>query len=220
MTIQNLLERLDPENQTILISLDRPVKIQAFLDSIPYSAEDTNRTPVQVMIDRKAHCLDGAIFAAAVLQQFGFPARLIDMFPDPGKDDDHVLAVFKQNNGYGAIAKSNFTGLRYREPIYRTTRELVLSYFEDFFNVYGEKTLRTYTRILNLSQFDRLDWIWNPFGVEAIENRLLTMPRISLLTPEMTNQLSLVDPISYKAGMLIANPDGLYQPRENQVPPQ
>ncbi len=219
MNMHNFFEHLDSENQKILKSLDHPLKIQAYLDSLSYSAEDLNRTPVQVMLDRKAHCLDGAIFAAAALTQLGYPARLIDMFPDPGKDDDHVLAIFKQNGGFGAIAKSNFTGLRYREPIHRSIRELVLTYFDDFFNVYGEKTLRTYTRILNLAQFDHLGWIRNPAGIDAIEQRLLSLPRYPLLTPEMASHVSAVDPISYKAGMLIANPDGLYQPEQKPAYP-
>lgn len=195
-----------------LKNLTTPYKIQAFMDETPYSTENTNRTPVQVMQDRVAHCLDGALFAAAALRQIGHPPLLVDMFPDPGMDDDHVLAIYKSDGCYGAIAKSNFPGLRMREPIYRSIRELVLSYFESFFNVNGVKTLRTYTRPLKLETFDRLGWTWNPNGVQAIENRLLSMNRISLITASMAAQLSPQDPLSYQAGTVGVNPDGLYQP--------
>ena len=127
--------RIIPEELTILSGLTNPYQIQLFLDQIPYSTEDINRTPVEVIQDRVAHCLDGAIFAAAALQRLGLPPLLLDMFPDPGMDDDHVLAVFQNNGHFGAMAKSNFPGLRFREPIFRSIRELVLSYFELFFNV-------------------------------------------------------------------------------------
>lgn len=141
----NLEQSLSLENKTIFESLRTPFQIQAFLDSIPYSPEDANRCPRRVLEDRQAHCLDGGLFAAAALRRLGFKPVIIDMLPTPGRDDDHVLAIFKQNGVLGAIAKSNYVGLRYREPVYRSTRELVMSYFEAFFNSLGEKTLRAYT---------------------------------------------------------------------------
>ena len=196
----------------ILASLTNPCEIQSYLDQTPYSTEDRNRTPVEVMQDGVAHCLDGALFAAAALRRISCPALLIDMFPERGMDDDHVLAIFQANGHYGALAKSNFAGLRMREPIFRSIRELVMSYFEWFYNVDGVKTLRTYTRMLNLKQFDGLGWIWNPEGVQAIERRLLSMPRIPLITPHMASQLNLQDSLTYKAGMLGVNPAGLYRP--------
>jgi hypothetical protein len=91
-------------------------------------------------------------------------------------------------------------------------RELVASYFESFYNVEGEKTLRTYTRPLNLIRFDQLNWLQNKAGVDAIEDKLLSLPRIPLLTPAVIQFLSPVDSLSYKAGMLGTNPAGLYKP--------
>ncbi len=208
----SLLDHVTPQQQIILKSLKTPVAIQAYLDQVPYSTEDTNRSPVQVMQDQVAHCLDGALFAAAALREIDFPPLLIDMFPEPGRDDDHVLALFKMNGHFGALAKSNFPGLRMREPIYRSTRELVLSYFEDFFNQDGEKTLRTYTRMLHLEQFDALGWTWNSTGVNTIERRLLSMKRTPLITSAMAAQLSPVDALTYQSGMVGVNPSGLYQP--------
>jgi hypothetical protein len=208
----NFEEHLSNEQISQLNKLNSPFEIQAYLDRTPYSTENANRTPVQVMQDGVAHCLDGALFAAASLRRGGHPPLLVDMFPDPGMDDDHVLAIYKRNGCYGAVAKSNFPGLRMREPIYRSIRELVLSYFELFFNVDGVKTLRTYTRPLNLGQFDKLAWIVEPAGIQAIEDRLLSMDRIPLITPALVAQLSLQDPLSYQAFTVGVNPDGLYKP--------
>src|SRR5439155_793750 len=92
--------------------------------------------------ERVAHCYDGALFAAAALRRLGHPPLLVNMYAE--RDDEHLLAVFKQAGHWGAVAKSNFVGLRYRDPIYRTLRELVMSSFQDYFNVQGDKTLRGY----------------------------------------------------------------------------
>jgi len=208
-----LNDSLNDVQLQLLDSLDSPIKIQAFLDSIPYSAEDRNRCPLNVLNDRQAHCLDGALFAAAALSRLGDPPLLVDMFPDPGMDDDHVLAVFRRHGHLGAIAKSNFVGLRYREPVYRSLRELVMSYFDDYFNLNGVKSLRYYTRPLRLSAFDRLDWLVNDAGANTIERRLLELRRISLLSPEAADNLAPVDALSYKAGMLNVNYAGLYKPK-------
>jgi hypothetical protein len=158
MTPQVLEEFLDEQQKSLLAGLTSPAKIQAFLDATPYSASDENRCPLRVIQDCLAHCLDGGLFAAAALHRLGYPALIVDLLPEPKIDDDHVLAVFKYHGCYGAVAKSNFSGLRFREPVYRSLRELVMSYFEDFFNVDGLKTLRGYPRPLHLAAYDRLDW--------------------------------------------------------------
>src|SRR4030043_1295949 len=119
-----------------------PEKIQFFLDSIPYSTDPIYRSPRSVIRDRRAHCFDGAVFAAAALSELGFPPVIIEL--KAVRDDDHMLALFRRKGYWGAIGKSNCAGLRYREPIYRTLRELALSYFEFYFNIKSEKTLRGY----------------------------------------------------------------------------
>ncbi len=207
-----LEDYLSPDQRRLFAGLSSPAAIQAFLDEIPYSTEDANRCPLRVLGDRKAHCYDGAIFAAAALRRLGHPPVVVDMLPEPGTDDDHLLAIFKQNGCFGAVAKSNFVGLRYREPIYRSLRELVLSYFEDYFNVQGLKTLRGYTWPLDLRAFDRLGWEWRDAGVDAIEQRLGRLRRTYLLTPEMAAALSPVDRRSLTAGLFGSDPDGLFKP--------
>jgi hypothetical protein len=204
---------LTNEQRELFASLDSPLKIQAYLDSVKYPGEERNRCPVNVLRDQQAHCLDGALFAAAALRRLGYPPLIVDMYPQPGLDDDHVLAVFKVTNHWGAIAKSNFVGLRFREPVYRSLRELVMSYFDGFFNVNGLKTLLSYSRPVKLQKFDRYGWEWQDAGADTIETYLKCLPSTPVITPRQAEQLSPVDPISYQAGMMIVNPGGLYKPK-------
>lgn len=203
---------LSPDQRELIDSLVSPRKIQDFLDTTAYSPEYANRCPLRVMVDRQAHCLDGGLFAASALRRIGYPPLVVDVFPDPGMDDDHVLAIFQQNGRWGAVAKSNFVGLRYREPVYTSLRELVMSYFDQFYNVNGIKTLRTHTRPVDLSQFDDLGWEWLDSGADVIEKALLKRRRYQLLSPDVAENLSPVDDLTYKAGLMIANWDGLYKP--------
>lgn len=205
---------VSPEQQAILSSLTTPFKIQAFLDTVPYSPEDKDRCPLEVMQDRLAHCLDGGLFAAMALRRIGYPPLIIDLIPDPGMDDDHILAIFKQKDCYGAVAKSNFTGLRYREPVYRSLRELVMSYFEQFFNVNGVLTLRSYTVPLNLAGFNRMNWMADGAAIHSIVEKLDKMRQIRVVSTEASTALNLVDQLMYQAGMMVANPAGLYKPQK------
>ncbi|MBE3067259.1 MAG: hypothetical protein IMZ73_07505 [Chloroflexi bacterium] len=150
--------QLTPAEKRLLESLDSPVKIQAFLNATPYSEDEFYRCPLRVLRERKAHCFDGALFAAMALHLIGHPPLILELIPN-ARDDDHILALFKRYDHWGAVAQSNFTGLRYREPVYRSLRELVMSYFEDFFNSAGEKTLVGYRGPINLKIFHRLDWM-------------------------------------------------------------
>lgn len=203
---------LTPAELEAFRSLDSPTAVQAYLDATPYSAEERTRCPLNVMRDRVAHCLDGALFAATALRGLGYPPLLLDLLPEPNTDDDHVLAIFKQHGCFGAVAKSNFVGLRYREPIYRTARELVLSYFEVYYNVNGRKTLRAYTHPFSLARFDRYHWMWDESGVEVVEQHLYQLKTTPLISAEMAAQLQPVDALTYQAGMLVVNPAGLYRP--------
>ena len=208
-----LEHELTPDERAVWETLDSPMQIQAFLDQVNYRGEETNRSVVRVLRERQAHCLDGGVFAAAALRRLGHPPVIVDLLPEPGTDDDHVLAIYKSHGHYGALAKSNFAGLRFREPVYRTMRELVMSYFEAYFNLEGQKTLRFYTRPLNLATLDRLHWQTEDAGVDAIERLLPQLRRVALLTPEQAAGLVPVDPRSYQSGMTGTNLDGLYRPK-------
>jgi hypothetical protein len=211
---RELESQLSAAQREIWQGLTSPRAIQDFLDTTTYSPEYANRSPLQVLQDRQSHCLDGGIFGAAALRRLGDPPLLVDLFPDPGRDDDHVLAIFKRHGRYGAVAKSNYAGLRYRDPVYLTLRELAMSYFESFYNIYAEKTLRTYTRPLNLKSLDQYDWMTTTSGADAIERRLLELPRIPLITPKMAAGLAKVDQRAFEAGRLGVNEAGLYQPKD------
>ena len=192
--------------------LDSPPAIQEFLNGIAYSAEPVYRCPASVLRDSKGHCFDGAVLAAAALRRIGFPPRIIDLLPWEGHDDDHVLAVFKVEGGWGAVAKSNFVGLRYRDPVFRSLRELVMSYFEVFFNLAREKTLRAYTVPLNLARFDRRRWTTRDETMEDIATRLDQIRKHEVLAPGMAERLALADPRSFEAGLLGSLPEGLRKP--------
>lgn len=192
-------------------TLSTPIKIQAFLDELPYSTEHIYRCPLRVLRDQVAHCFDGALFAAAALRRLGYPPLILEMVPND-RDDDHLLAIYRMDEYWGAVAKSNFVGLRFREPIYRNLRELILSYFEQYYNVAREKTLRSYTLPLNLSTFDQFNWMTRDESLEHIAKKLDKIRKIPILTPSMKSNLSLVDERSYRAGLFDVNERGLYKP--------
>jgi hypothetical protein len=193
-----------------IAGLTSPFKIQSFLDGIEYSEEVRYRCPLTVLRDMKGHCFDGAVFAAAMLRRIGHPPLILDIIPNDN-DDDHILALYKINGHWGAVAKSNYTGLRFREPIHRTVRELIVSYFEVFFNAIGEKTMRAYTRPLNLTEFDKLQWEINDEGMDAIGERLDEIQKFKPLTPAMIRNLSFADERSVKAGLMGAKAAGLFK---------
>jgi len=209
--VESFNNLLTETERRILSGLSDPYKIQTFLDSISYSIEPVYRCPLQVLRDRVAHCFDGALFAAAMLRRIGHLPVITDMLPND-RDDDHLLALFRVEGYWGAVAKSNFTGLRYREPVYRSLRELVMSYFEQYYNVAGEKTLRGYTAPLDLTLFDSEDWMISDACLEKIAQRTEKIRRFALLTPQMEAALSKVDDRSLKAGLLGAEDAGLFKP--------
>jgi hypothetical protein len=194
---------LDAKETRVLMALKTPEKIQHFLDhKIAYNKEpdgDTVRSPRRVLRDKVAHCFEGALFAAAALRVQGFPPLLIDL--ESVRDDDHVLAVFKQHGHWGAIAKSNYSGLRFREPVYRNLRELVMSYFEHYFNLSREKTLRNYSRPVNLSRFDRIGWITAEEDLWVINDYLADLPHVPLLWNGTRRRFARVDDRLFAAGL-------------------
>ena len=204
-------QALSRREQRAWAQLTRPRKIQDFLDGVPYSNESGYRCPLRVLHDRVAHCFDGALFGAAAMRRLGHPPLIVNMLAND-QDDDHMLALYRRDGHWGAVAKSNFAGLRFREPIYRTLHELVMSYFEEFYNVEGKKTLRSYTVPLNLRPFDKFDWMTSDGPLERIGKRLDEIRQVHLLTRPMIAGLSMVDERSYQAGLLGANHASLYQP--------
>ena len=214
VSLKNLNQALTNSERRSIERLNTPSRIQSFLDRLAYSTDGTYRCPLRVLRERTGHCFDGALLAAAMLSRLGQPPLILELLPNE-RDDDHLLAVFKRNGQWGALANSNFAGLRFREPIYRDVRELVMSYFEQFYNVASEKTLRGYTRPLNLKAFDKHLWMTQDEPLELIARRLDHIGRVSLLSEDMIKNLSPVDARSYRSGLLGANKAGLYRPTRN-----
>jgi hypothetical protein len=184
--------------------LDTPFKIQRFLDhEIGYNKEPggvTCYSPRLVLRRGVAHCMEGALAAAAALRMHGHPPLLVDL--EAVRDDDHVLAVFRDHGLWGAIAKSNYAGLRFREPVYRTLRELAMSYFEHYYNLRGEKTLRNYSRPVNLKRFDKTRWMTAEEDVWAIPWYLCGIPHIPLLARGAERRLNRMDKRLFAAGLV------------------
>lgn len=189
--MSNPLAVFSPAELRKLRSFREPYGIQKFLDETSYHLADTAWSPRLVLREQSSHCLEGAIFAAAALRALGFPPLIVDF--EAEKDTDHVLAVYHVKGHWGAIAKSNYTGCRYREPVYRTLRELAMSYFNIYFNMRRERTLRTYSRPVNLARFDRLQWMTTEEPVWFIPYHLVDIPHIELLKPGMSSRLHRVD---------------------------
>ena len=193
-----------PREARMLRRLTTPAKIQAFLDNeIGYNIEpngDTCYSPRLVLREGVAHCMEGALLAAAALRLLGHPPLLVDL--EAVRDTDHVLAVYSVDSHWGAIAKSDYSGLRSREPVYRSIRELVMSYFEHYYNPRGEKTLRAYSRPVNLARFDRFGWTTAERDVWEIPNHLCDIPHTRIVTSSMERSLSPMDRRLYRAGRL------------------
>ncbi|MBY0505061.1 MAG: hypothetical protein K2X03_14200 [Bryobacteraceae bacterium] len=173
--------------KAVLRRLRTPEKIQAFLDEeLAYHHAETCYSPRLVLRHRRAHCMEGAMLAAAALRFHGDPPLIIDL--TAVRDDDHVLAVFRRQGRWGAIAKSNYSGLRSRTPVYRNLRELALSYFEDYYNLRGEKTLRGYaSRPVNLARFDALPWTTREEDPWEVPEYLTAIAHTPLF-PELTRR--------------------------------
>ena len=189
-----------PSELRKLRALKTPAGIQKFLDDLPYNLSYTARSPKKVLHDRIASCLEGGIFGAAALRILGFPPLIFDL--EAEQDTDHVVAIFKVRGHWGAVAKSNFTGCRYREPVYRSLRELAMSYFNIYFNLRGERTLRRYSRPVNLARFDDKTWMTTEKPVWFIAEYLCDIPHISLLTRAMEKNLTRVDQRTLRGEML------------------
>ena len=185
-----------------LRALRSPAGIQRALEAMPYHLAPTAWSPRRVLREGTAHCLEAAVFAAAALRVLGHPPLLLDL--EAVQDTDHVLAVYKDDGHWGAIAKSNFSGLRFRPAVYRSLRELAMSYFEDYVNLRGERTLRGYSRPVDLSRFDRLHPGWTVAATDLwwIAEHLVHVRHTPLVTPAQVRVLPRVDARSLAAALV------------------
>ena len=183
-----------------LVGLRTPKGIQRLLDTLRYHDADTAWSPRRVLQEGTAHCLEGAILAAAALRASGHPPLIFDL--EATRDCDHVIAVYRVGGYWGSIAMSHFTGLRDRMPVYKTLRELAMSYFDDYFNLLGERTLRSFAGPLNLVRFDRRNWMTSQRPVWFIVEHLIAMRHQKLLPRRQIKHLYRVDGLGVDAGLL------------------
>jgi hypothetical protein len=190
---------LTPENLRTLRALKTPAQIQKFIDSIEYQYANTAWSPQRVLRERKGHCLEGALLASAALRVKGHPPLVMDL--EGVRDDDHVVALYREHGLWGGIAKSNFAGLRFRSPIYRTLRELAVSYFEHYYNLRGERTLRAYSRMVNLARLDNQHWMTAEENVWCVPELLIETKHYPLFPDKVARALPRLDRRSFEAGM-------------------
>jgi hypothetical protein len=192
---------LTPRERRFLRSLAPPARLQQYLDGLDYDVAGKGcRSPRRVLRERTVQCLDGAIFAAAALREQGHRPLLLDL--EAVMDVDHVVAVYRVDGCWGSVARSNFSGLRFREPLYRTLRDLAVSYFESYFNLRRQKTLRRYSVPLDLSRFDARGWQTSEENLWWIAEHLVTVRHFSLITTKQVARLASVDRRMWDAGLV------------------
>jgi hypothetical protein len=189
---------LSPRSQRTLRALKTPAQIQKFVDSLEYQYGDTAWSPERALRERKGHCMEGALIAASALRLNGYPPLLMDL--EAVRDDDHVVALYRERGLWGGIAKSNYAGLRFRSPVYRTLRELALSYFEHYYNLRGERTLRNYSRPVNLTRLDRQRWMSSADDVWFVPDALIAAKHYPLFPDKVARTLPRLDRRSFEAG--------------------
>ncbi len=193
-----------PEEKAILKKLNTAKKIQDFLDKTPINFEldgDSCMSPRYVMQEKRAHCVEGALFAAAALAFHGQKPLLLDLVT-VAKDYDHVVALFRRHDHWGAISKTNHAVLRYREPVYKTVRELAMSYFHEYFMDDGKKTLRSFSRPFDLSKSKTKDWMTSEEDLWDLVIELDDSPHEFILNASMRASLRRADKVEIEAGKI------------------
>ncbi len=183
------INNLSNKEKDFLKSLSTPEKIQDFLDSISFNHEKNGETcmsPRKVLIEKKAHCIEGAMLTGVALWLNNKPPIIVNL--KVRKDDfDHIITIYKENNYYGAISKTNHSVLRFRDPVYKSIRELVMSYFHEYFLISsGEKTLIGYTKPINLKKFGT-KWITSEENLWNIAEKIYDTPIIKIV-PEVNKK--------------------------------
>lgn len=194
----------------IFRKLNTPAKIQDFLDGLPFNFEEegeTYRSPREILKAKKAHCFEGAVLAAAALYFHGQEALLLDLkVSDLKKDADHTVVLFKENQGkksaWGAISKTNHAVLRFRDPVYRTVRELAMSYFHEYFLDNGKKTLISYSAPFNIVKKFGVDWITTKNDLDKIASALDKSKHFPIYPPSQKKFIRKASPIERKAASL------------------
>lgn len=180
--------------------LNTPIKIQNFLNSIPINFEDTFLSPVRVIEEKRAHCLEGALFAAAALYYHKREPIILDLITSH-KDESHVVALFREGDKWGAISKTNHAVLRYRDAVYRDPEEIVMSYFNEYFLDSGEKTLQQWA-VFDLGEI-RENWVTDREEIWYVDKALDRIKHKKILSGKSERALRNADEIERKAGKIV-----------------
>ena len=182
----------------LLKKLSNPYKIQDWLNSIPQNFDETLLSPRRVMKYKKAHCIEGAIFAALALSYHG-EKPLILVLRASSKDFDHVVALYKIDGFWGAISKTNYPVLRFRDPVYKSVRELVMSYFHEYaISKNGVKTLRDYSKPFDLSKVDPA-WVTDEEELWDLAIALDESPHVKILSKKQIQKLRKLSEIERRS---------------------
>ena len=188
---------LTEKEERIFKKFVNPSDIQDFVNKLKVNFDfekDTCMSPRMVLKTGKAHCIEGAFFAAVALRYLGFKPLVVDL-RGTKEDCDHVIAVFQIDGKWGAISKTNHAVLRYREPIYRDIRELVFSFFHEYSDSKGNKTLREYSLPIDLAIFDNTDWITSEEDLWYVHDYLDSVQHFFVLTKKQEKNLRKQDQI-------------------------
>jgi hypothetical protein len=200
--MHKFLEVLTNKEKKVFEKLNSPQKIQDFLESLPINFEkngDTLMSPRMVLQNRKAQCIEGAIFAAGVLWYHGEPPILLDLVTHH-HDDSHVVTLFRRNGLWGSISKTNHAVLRYRDAVYESPRELAMSYFHEYFLDSGKKTMRSFA-LYDLRKVKR-NWVTDEKDLWYINKALDKTKHVTIVSEKEAKKLRKADPIERKAGKL------------------
>jgi hypothetical protein len=202
---ERLRAQLTADERSVFARLSSPIKIQDFVDRVPVNLEETGETilsPRRVLRENRAHCIEGALFAAACFAYHGQPALILN-FQASAIDVDHVVTLFRRDRLWGAISKTNHAVLRWRDPVYRTVRELAMSYFHEYLAPNGKKSLRAISRPFDLGRYGPARWVTAEQDLEWLQDKLNDLSHAPLLPRAIISRLRDISPLERQALTLV-----------------
>jgi len=196
----------------VLKRLREPGKIQEYMNRLGYNTVDGCMSPLKVIQKGRANCMEGALLAAACLKESGRKPLIMDL--RAVNDDDHVITLYRGGGLWGAMSKSNFTTLEFREPAYRSLREIAMSYFDLYFNLAGQKTLREYSIPLDLTKYDSRNWVSTDEDLSYIGSDLDETKHYRIISKRQIRHLHRTADKLVKASIIGADKKGIYKPKK------
>jgi hypothetical protein len=202
---ERLRALMSADERSVFARLSSPIKIQDFVDRVPVNLEETGETilsPRRVLRENRAHCIEGALFAAACLAYHGQPALILN-FQASAIDVDHVVTLFRRERLWGAISKTNHAVLRWRDPVYRTVRELAMSYFHEYLAPNGKKSLRAISRPFDLGRYAPESWVTVEQDLEWLQDKLNDLHHAPVVPRGLIPGLRDISPLERQALTLV-----------------